>query len=787
MTHTPLADAPTGLFHLRAAGTSLVLDARGTAVPVIVHWGADLGALSGPELAVLADASVPAVPPSSIDVPLRLSLLPTLAEGWSGRPGLSGFRRGAAVPGGPADLALRLQSVQSRGDRTLLITVTDAAASVSVVTNLDLTVEGVLRVRHTLTNTGDTDFELGSLDVTLPVPDRAGELLDFTGLWSHERRPQRTTLGHGVWSRESRHGRPGHDDPFLSVAGVPGFGFRRGEVWAVHLAWSGDKRVWAERSALGAATLGSGELLAPGELGLPAGASYTSPWMVAAYSAAGLDGLSARLHPWIRSWARPAAVAASPTTPADAPAPADAANATRFDATPPADAPALADAANVTARSDAATMAAASPRTPRPVVLNTWEAVYFDHDLPTLTRLVDAAARVGVERFVLDDGWFTGRTDDRRALGDWFVDPVTWPSGLHPLVERVHAAGLSFGLWVEPEMVSLDSELARAHPDWVLGAAGALEWRFQRVLDLGNPDAFAYVLARLAALLDEYPIAYLKWDHNRDLLGGSAHRQTEAVYRLIGALRAAHPGLEIESCASGGARIDLGILPLVDRVWTSDTNDPLERQQIQRYTGVLVPPEYLGGHLGAATAHTTGRTADLGFRLATALFGSAGIEWDLTRASAAELDAVAGWIAEYKRLRPLLHSGVVVHADASDPALELHGVVAGDGASAVFAYVALAAPRTALPAPLRFPGLDPAAQYTVRPLSIGETGGPGAERSGAGESGAPSVAPRVIQDAAPAWLQHGSVTLSGAVLAEVGLPAPLLAPEQAALYELTRR
>ncbi|MEB0268010.1 alpha-galactosidase, partial [Cryobacterium sp. 10I5] len=716
--------------------TSLVLDARGTAVPVIVHWGADLGELNGAELAVLADAAVPAVSPSSIDVPLRLSLLPTLAEGWSGRPGVTGFRRGTAAPGRPAELALRLDAVQSRGARTLRIDTADAGASVSVSTDLELTVEGVLRVRHTLTNTGDTDFELGSLDVTLPVPDRAGELLDFTGLWSHERRPQRTTLAHGVWSRESRHGRPGHDDPFLSVAGVPGFGFRRGEVWAVHLAWSGDKRVWAERSALGAATLGTGELLAPGELALPAGAAYATPWTVAAYSAAGLDGLSARLHPWIRSWATPAADATA--------------------------------------------------RTLRPVVLNTWEAVYFDHDLPTLIRLVEAAAQVGVERFVLDDGWFTGRTDDRRALGDWFVDPLTWPSGLHPLVERVHTVGLSFGLWVEPEMVSLDSELAHAHPDWVLGAAGALEWRFQRVLDLGNPDAFAYVLARLTALLDEYPIAYLKWDHNRDLLGGSAHRQTSAVYRLLGMLRAAHPELEIESCASGGARIDLGILPLVDRVWTSDTNDPLERQQIQRYTGVLVPPEYLGGHLGAATAHTTGRTASLGFRLATALFGSAGIEWDLTRASAGELEVIAGWIAQYTRLRPLLHSGAVVHADASDPALELHGVVAADGASAVFAYVALAAPRTALPAPLRFPGLDPAAHYTVRPLTIGGPVDPGAESSGAGEAGVPSVAPRVIQDAAPAWLRHGSVTLSGAVLTEVGLPAPLLAPEQAALYELTR-
>ena len=731
--------------YLRAAGTSLVLDARGTGVPVIVHWGADLGDLSAAMLTTLADASVPAIAPSSIDVPLRLTLLPTLAQGWSGRPGISGFRPGLGSPA--IDLSLVGVRAGERpagraalpGTQTLTLLLADAAAQISVRTDLELSVQGVFRLRHTVTNTstaaGDAAFELGSLDVILPIPGRAGELLDFTGLWTHERRPQRSILGHGVWSRESRHGRPGHDDSFLMVAGTPGFGFRSGEVWCTHLAWSGDKRAWAENSPLGFSVLGSGELLSPGELGVAAGESYSTPWTVAAYSEAGLDGLSARLHPWIRSWS--------------------------------------------------------TIRTQRPVVLNTWEAVYFKHDLPTLARLADAGAQAGVERFVLDDGWFTNRRDDRRALGDWFVDPVTWPHGLHPLIEHVHAAGLDFGLWVEPEMVSLDSEVARAHPEWVLGgvsepAAGetaALTWRFQRVLDLGHPDAFAWVLARLTALLTEYPIAYLKWDHNRDLLAGSAHRQTAALYRLIDAVRAAHPGVEIESCASGGARIDLGILERVDRVWTSDTNDPLERQQIQRYTGVLVPPEYLGGHLGAATAHTTGRTSELSFRLATALFGSAGIEWDLTSASAEELGQIAEWITHYKRLRHLLHSGVVVRADPSDPALELHGVVSPDQNTALFAQVALTAPRSALPERMRFPGLAPERRYRVSPLLLGS-------------------APRAIQDAPPAWNAAGagssaasptadedasgsvggSVTLTGAVLARVGLTAPLLAPEQAALF-----
>ena len=679
------------MFHLRAAGTSLVLDARGAAA-FISHWGPDLGET---DVVALADTLVPAVPPSSIDVPLRLSLLPSIFEGWSGRPALA------------ADREFRLVDAHSQ-DNAIVVRARSTDATQEVRTELTLSPEGVLRVRHRLDNRGTADVLVPGLDVLLPLPAEASELLDFTGLWSHERQPQRAPLRHGVWSRESRHGRPGHDDAFLMVAGEPGFGFRKGRVWATHLAWSGDKRIWAERSALGYGVLGAGELLAPGEVRLAPGESYETPWLVAVFSDTGLDGLSGRLHPWIR--------ARSPL------------------------------------------------RLPRPVVLNTWEAVYFDHDLPTLARLVDAAAEAGVERFVLDDGWFTGRRDDKRALGDWTVDAGVWPDGLHPLISRVHDAGMEFGLWVEPEMISPSSQLAEAHPDWVLGGGGPT-WRWQRVLDLDRPGAYAHLLERLSALLTEYPIAFLKWDHNRDLLApGTAHRQTRALYRLLADLRAAFPHVEIESCASGGARIDLGILELVDRFWTSDTNDPLDRQSIQRWTGILIPPEYLGGHLGAGTAHVTGRTSALGFRLATALFGSAGIEWDLTAAAPDERAVIAAWIAEHKRLRPLLHSGTVVRADSADPAHLLHGVVAQDRTHAVFALVAIGSPAAALPPPIRLPGLDPDRLYTVRPIG---------------------AAPRVVQDAPPPWLAAGSATLSGRVLAEVGLPAPLLTPEQALLLELT--
>jgi alpha-galactosidase len=706
------------LHHLRAAGVGVVVDARGAGAPALVHWGRDLGPLADDDLAAVVDARVPAVPPSSVDSPLRVSLLPGLAEGWSGRPAVVTHRPGgSATPGWRARTAAGTDAAVSTsaaadadtaGGR-LVVEARDDVDGVRVRTELELTPQGVLRLRHTVGNDGPSLLEVDAAHVVVPVPDRAREVLDFAGLWSHERSPQRHALPVGTWLRETRHGRPGHDGPFLLVAGTPGFGMRSGEVWAAHLAWSGDGAWWVERSTLGVTTIGAGELLAPGEVALAPGEEYVSPWTVLVWSGDGLDGVSDRLHPWIRSW----------------------------DAVP----------------------------RPRPVILNTWEAVYFEQSLEGLRPLVEAAESVGVERFVLDDGWFRGRHDATRALGDWYVDPGTWPDGLGPLADLVAAHGMELGLWVEPEMVSLDSDLARAHPDWVLGRPDALLWRDQRVLDLSVPAAWEHVRDRLLALLDEYPIAYLKWDHNRDVLDASAHAQTDALYRLLDALRTARPGVEIESCASGGARIDLGVLPRVARVWTSDTNDPLERQTIQRWTGLVVPPEYLGSHLGAERAHTTARAANLSFRMITALFGSAGIEWDLTQASDDELAAVRAWIDLYKAERSLLHGGTVVRADPSDAAWLAHGVVSPDRSRALFAVVALGTADASRPAPVRLPGLDPDRRYRVSPVELGD-------------------GPAVGQAAPPPWWAAGRVVLPGAALEETGLAVPLLAPENALLLRV---
>ncbi|MER7893436.1 alpha-galactosidase [Micromonospora sp. NPDC094482] len=713
------------VLHLRRARTSLVLDARGPGLPRVVHWGGDVGDLDDDGLRQLAEATVPPVVPSSFDAPTVLSLLPEASAGWSGRPALAGHR-------GRADwsTAFRLDALDVDDSATiadptdpsaarLTVRAVDPGAGLSLTVELTLDPTGVLLLRHRLRNDGETPYELRELAPVLPVPAVATELLDLTGRWCRERTPQRHPWPMGAWVREGRHGRTGHDATLLLVAGTTGFGFGHGEVWAVHTAWSGDHVTFAERRPTGEATLGGGELLTPGEVVLSPGESYATPLLYAVWSDAGLDGLSDALHTQLR--ARPQ-----------------------------------------------------HPRSARPVTLNVWEAVYFDHDLERLRALADHAVEVGVERFVLDDGWFRGRRADTAGLGDWYVDDEVWPDGLHPLIDHVTGRGLQFGLWVEPEMVNPDSDLFRAHPEWVLATPGRLppSWRNQQVLDLARPEAYEHLLGRLDALLTEHPgIGYLKWDHNRDLTEAGhdgrpgVHAQTEAIYRLLDELRRRHPGVEIESCASGGARVDLAILARTDRVWASDCNDALERLAIQRWTGLLLPPELVGSHIGPERSHTTHRVHDLGFRATTALFGHYGIEWDIASISPAERAELAAWVALHKRLRPLLHTGRTVRVDHPDPAVWAHGVVAHDGSAAVYAVSRLATSVAQFPGAVRLPGLDRRRRYAVRPVE-----------------GAP--APATLQRTEPAWLPAG-VTLTGAALATVGLQVPALHPEQAALFEVT--
>ena len=708
--------------HWRAGGVSLVLDCSGPLLPRVLHWGADLAHRSAEELAGLAVAATPQQVSNNVDDIVPISVLPEQSVGWIGTPGLTGHRDGAAFSTAFTVQRVAEEPAQVPVGHRLTVAARDAAAGLSLLLEFEMTQSGLVRQRATLTNddAGST-FMLDGVLPTLPVPTEATELLDFTGRHLRERIPQRQPFTVGTRLRENRRGRTGADASIVLAAGTAGFGFTTGEVWGIHVAWSGNHRTLAERTSTGVSLLGGGELLLAGEVRLAPGQAYRSPWLYGSYGW-GLDELSARFHRYLRG--RPQ-----------------------------------------------------HPRSPRPVIINTWEAVYFDHDLAKLTALADVAARVGVERFVLDDGWFRHRRDDRAGLGDWYVDETIWPKGLHPLVDHVRGLDMQFGLWVEPEMVNADSDLARAHPEWIMATGGRLppEARYQQVLDLGHAGAYSYIAERLDALLSEYDIAYLKWDHNRDLIdaghspGGEAgvHVQTLQLYRLLEELRARHPGVEIESCASGGSRVDLGVLERTDRIWSSDCNDALERQLIQRWTGTLLPPEMIGAHVGPTVSHTTGRVHTLDFRAGTALFGHFGIEWDLTQADDAERERLAAWVQLYKQLRGLLHSGTVVRSDHPDPSLWIHGVVATDLSQAVYAFTTTATAVWSPPGRVRLPGLDPDAAYHVAPLP------PGNQLHG------PTKYPLD-------WWNSG-VELSGRTLAVAGIQAPVLFPERLVLIRVTRR
>lgn len=736
--------APDVILHLAHAGVSLVIDARAGRLPSIVHWGAQLGDLDDGALRGLADAAVPVVGSNNVDTPPRVAVLPEHHTGWTGRPGVSGSSSGRGWSPNFATTSVELDDAGvtgfvSAGAGRAVFHASDDQQRLALRLELELLDSGLIRARAAVTNLQDAAYAVDDVSLCFPLPAEATEVLDFTGQHNYERFPQRGPLRAGIHLRENRRGRTAADSAYVLHAGVPGFGFAEGATWAVHTAWSGNHRHYAERVYTGEQVLGGGEVLLPGEIVLARGEEYETPWVFGAYGD-GLDAIAHRFHDHLR--------ALGTDRPAD-----------------------------------------------RPVTLNVWEAVYFRHDAAELIALADKAAEIGIERFVLDDGWFGDRRTDRAGLGDWVVSSDVWPDGLHPLVDHVKAKGMQFGLWFEPEMINLDSDLARRHPEWIMAARDELpvESRAQHVLNLAAPGAYAHVRDQMLALLDEYAIDYIKWDHNRDLTeagdrehGGRpvVHEQTRAFYRLLRELKEAHPTLEIESCSSGGGRVDLGVLELTDRIWVSDNSDPHDRQSMMRWSVQLAPPEFLGAHIASDRSHTTGRRLDLSFRASTALFGHLGIEWDLGEATDAELELLRRWIALHKEHRALLLGGTVVRMDTVDPRVVVHGVVAPDDSEAIFSSALL---DTTVPEPaarLKLRGLDPDRTYHLQPMFIGPLPSGLIPPPWWGEpSDAEALAAQEYWDRATrSDVSYAGARFRGDVLAHVGVAAPRVHPDQAVIY-----
>ncbi len=708
---------------LHSRHSSLVLEAHADEAPIWRYWGPRLPDGASPVMPLRATRPLPSF---MLEFDQPLTLIPTFGVGWFGQTALLAHRQGRSFE----QAFNHCETVWLVPQRQVKLLLTDRVAQVRAEITLKLDEASDVLVASTLlTNLGDTALDAQWLAaITLPLPGHCEQVRSYAGQHMHEFLLQTEPLSRSIWRRENRRGRTSHDCFPGAVVTTPGANDDTGLVFGAHLAWSGNSQQTIEWLHDGQYQWQMGEWLAPGEGLLAPGATLCTPEVIATLSNRGFNGLAANFHAELRSrlnWP-------------------------------------------------------SGEMSPRPVHLNTWEAFYMDVQPGKVMELADAAAAVGIERFVLDDGWFQGRNHDRAGLGDWWPDPAKLPEGLAPLVKHVNKLGMEFGLWFEPEMVNPDSDLFRTHPDWALQIDGRplLTSRNQLVLDISRPEVSDYLFGKMDALLSALPIRYIKWDHNRDLTtagladGRPGYRaQVHAAYALFARLRAAHPKLEIESCSGGGGRIDFAVLRYTHRVWTSDCIDALSRVDIQRGYLQFFPPEIMGAHIGTAPAHTTGRTQNMAFRAAVALSGHLGVELDVRHLAEAERCELQSWIALYKQLRNRLHTGRVWLGEGQDGLVwQAHG---DELTQEVLLLVYRSQPSSYRYAPvLRLPMLDADAHYRVRQV-LPE----GTKRSTDSHATAPFF---------DAINTSEGLVIDGAWLSQAGLPMPRVNAETAFIVSLEK-
>ena len=510
------------------------------------------------------------------------------------------------------------------------------------------------------------------------VPARADYRVGHVvGDWAAETQLRRDALAWGETVLTSRRGTTGHQANPWVMLDAGDADERRGQVWSAVLAWSGSWRIAVQRGTDNRVQLTGGFGHDGVSWRLDSGEQLTTPTFAGLYTDGGFGATSRAWHEYVLRHVLP------------------------------------------------------HPQTVRPVLYNSWEATEFEVDEAGQRKLAAQAAALGVELFVMDDGWFGARTSERAGLGDWTPNRERFPDGLNPLIDEVHRLGLGFGLWVEPEMVNPDSELYRAHPDWVLHFENRerTELRSQLVLNFARPDVAAWAHAWLDSLVTENAVDFLKWDMNRSFseagwpehgTDGSADGlwigHVRNVYRIIDRLRADHPNLRIEGCSGGGGRVDLGMLARTDQVWPSDNTDALDRLTIQHGFTQLYPARVMSAWVTDSPNSTTGRAIPLRFRCHVAMSGVMALGGNLTEWSENELREVAREVARYKEIRDTVQLGTRYRL--SDPS-DASGLTAvqytstDDSETVVFAWQ----PTRSIgrePGPVRLAALDPESRYRDR-------------------------------------------------------------------------
>ncbi|MBX2806634.1 MAG: alpha-galactosidase [Hyphomicrobiales bacterium] len=671
----------------------MVLASRRERLPQCVYWGTSLP--DGECLQTIATAYGVDVTGGMLDENPDLSICPEAERSFPGQPGL--------ILCGADGLPLLPRFVyhsETQDENGISLHYLDADNRLRYTAQfLADPATRIVTVQASLASERPVHLHWLSAPV-LPGPQQADEMIDLAGRWCGEFQLIRTAWSPGVRFRENRTGRTGHEHfPGLLIP-CRGATNVSGDAYGVHYGWSGGHRMIAEELPDGRRQIQFGH--ASGIETAPGHTFATAP-LYATYSRDGLNGCAAAFQRHLRD---------------------------RIVTMP-------------------------APQRPRPVHYNCWESVYFDHKLPVLKEIATRAADLGAERFVLDDGWFGKRDDDTGSLGDWDIDPRKYPEGLTPLISHIHALGMSFGIWFEPEMVSPDSNLYGAHPDWALGGADQILGRQQMVLNMALAEVRDHIFGKIAAVLSAYDIDYVKWDHNRVLPQPDA-AQTRGVYALLDRVRKNFPDVEIESCASGGARIDFGILKHTQRVWLSDSNDALERLRMQHDAALFLPSIVTGSHIGPGNCHTSGRVLDIAFRAWVAAQRHMGFEMDpreLTDREADILRSVTNW---WKHNRDWMMRADILRLDSVDPAVIAEQQLAEDRSRFVIFAGKASTSLQILPRPLRLTQLEPEANYELTLINR-------------------DMAPKLSRGAP--ILKERAIRVSGAYLMNYGVTLPWSLPE----------
>lgn len=636
-------------WRLDTRNQSLVLSSLNNRLPCIIYWGECLP--RDENLDELYEASKKDWGDNLLDQIPELSILPEQSANFSGQLGCK-----------MRDVNGHLLSssfvffADEVSNNSLTLVFKDKDLGITYTAGIDALYEDDVYALNAKINSNNPIIMEWLSAPVIEAPQTSNEMLDYGGHWGSEFRSQTTPWVTGVHLRESRVGTTSHAHfPGLMIP-TAGSSENLGSCYGFHYGWSGGHRMIAEQLQDGRKQIQFGNTE---NSELNPLTSFETAKLYISHSGAGLGGVGRIFRDFVSNSIVDLPIGSI-----------------------------------------------------RPVHYNCWEAVYFDHNIEELKEIATLAADIGAERFVLDDGWFKGRNSATSSLGDWYVDEHKYPDGMHPLVKHIHSNGMTFGLWFEPEMVSPDSDLFRSHPEWILGDISQTLGRAQYVLDISINEVQEYLFERIDSILNEYPIEYIKWDHNRVLPYPDAS-QTRALYSLLDRIRESHSGLEIETCSSGGGRIDYGILEHTQRVWLSDSNDALERLRIQHEALLWLPIHVTGSHVGPKVCHTSGRELPMSFRAWVAAQRHMGFEMDPKELSTEDkviLKSVTQW---WKKNREWMMSANILRLPCIDKTViaEIQVNLQGDH-FVVFAGQSSASELSSS-VPLVLAGLDSKSMYNI--------------------------------------------------------------------------